>query len=117
VEFYYHGVDEDVLVLAADGGLNSGTAQQFIGDIEKLVDTGLRKILVDCEHLTYVSSYGLGVLLHLHHRLSKHAGNVKLCRVHGILVKVLETTHLDRVFHIYPDLDRAIVSFREHGLT
>ena len=59
MDFHYHEVDADVLVIDADGGLNAHASDQFVGVIEQLVDEGLRKIIVDCEQLTYMSSYGL----------------------------------------------------------
>jgi len=53
MEFYYHEIDNDVLVLIADGGLNANTAEQFVTGIENLVEAGLRKMIVDCARLTY----------------------------------------------------------------
>lgn len=112
MEFFYHDLDQDVLVISADGGLNSSTAEQFVHDIEKLVDAGLRKIIVDCTQLTYVSSYGLSVLLRLHKRIKKHSGDVKICCVHSTLVKLLELVRLDKVFSVFPDLEQARLAFR-----
>ena len=71
MEFYYHEADRDILVLRADGGLNHRTAAQFQAELERLVDAGLRKIIVDCSRLDHVSSYGLGVLIGIHNRLRK----------------------------------------------
>ena len=112
MEFYYHGIEKDVLVVSADGGLNLATSRQFVESVEQLVDNGLRKILVDCEALTYISSFGVGVLLHLHHRLKKHGGDVKVCNVKGMIMKVLKLTRLDEIFDVYPDLERAMLAFR-----
>lgn len=111
MEFYYHGIDDNILVISADGGLNHATAQQFVQDVERMVDSGLRKIIVDCKQLTYISSYGLGVLLQLHRRLKKHDGDVKICSVGGAMMKVMRVTRLDRVFDIYEDIDQAEAAF------
>ena len=51
MEFYYDELERDVLILRADGGINADNAGQFVGDLEKLVDAGIRKIIVDCAHL------------------------------------------------------------------
>ncbi len=40
MEFYYKNVDDGVLVLSADGGLDKGTAEQFVGELLKLVESG-----------------------------------------------------------------------------
>ena len=76
MELYYDDVDSEVLVIKADGGLNARTAEGFVEDLEKLVDAGLRKIIVDCSELDYISSFGLGVLIRLHGRLARRGGDV-----------------------------------------
>ncbi len=112
VEFFYDEIDGDVMILAADGGLNHQTAEQFVHDIEALVDAGLTKLIVDCSRLEYVSSYGLGVLIRLHKKMQGHGGDVKICAVRGFLAQVLAATRLSTVFEIYPDLNRARLAFR-----
>ncbi len=112
MEIYQDDKENDVLILAADGGLNADTAEQFVHDIEAMVDSGLLKVIVDCTKLAYISSYGLGVLIRLHNRMKKHGGDVKICAVGGIVSQVLEVTRLNKMFEIYPDLGRARLAFR-----
>ena len=112
VEFYYDEIDDDVLVLVADGGLNSATAEEFLQSIQKLVDAGLPKIIVDCEKLEHISSFGLSVLIRLPHNLKRHGGNVKVCNVPGMVVQVLTLTRLNRVLEIYPDVNKARAAFK-----
>ena len=58
MEFYYKKVDEDVLILSAGGGLDKGTAGQFVGELEKIIEAGAAKIIVDCTKLNYVGLRG-----------------------------------------------------------
>lgn len=112
MEFVYHETDKDVLIVSADGGLDLSTAGQFQTELEQLIDAGLRKIIVDCSRLTFVSSYGLSVLVRLHGRLAKHGGDVKLAAVPGRLASLLSLTRLDTLFGLYEDVDRARLAFR-----
>lgn len=112
MEFYYHEVDHEVLILRADGGLDQQTSQQFLDELESLVQSGLRKIIVDCSGLTYVSSAGLGLLMRVHRMMKKHDGNVKLAGIRGVVSQLLATVHLDKMFEFYPDVDRARLAFR-----
>ncbi|MCP4379172.1 MAG: STAS domain-containing protein [bacterium] len=112
MEFYYHEIDDDVLVISADGGIDKQTSKDFVEQILKLIDGGIRKIIIDCERLTYISSWGLGVLLRLHKRAKTAGGEVKIAAVHSRIVDVLNITHLNRVFGIYPDVNRARLEFR-----
>ncbi len=112
MEFYYDEIDGDVLIIGADGGLNAQTADQFATSIEKLVDAGLKKIIVDCAKLDYISSYGLGVLIRLHRRMKRHGGDVKIASVKSLIAEVLAITRVNTFLDIYPDVNRARLAFR-----
>ena len=115
MEFYYHGTDRDVMILSADGGLSRHNVAQFLEELETLVDSGIRKMIVDCTRLTYISSFGVGALAALKTRLAKRGGEVKLASVKSLILNVLRTTNLDRVFEIYPDVEAARQAFRAGG--
>src|SRR5438067_13796329 len=42
MEFFFHELDRQVLILSADGGLNADTAAEFVGQLESLIDSGVR---------------------------------------------------------------------------
>jgi anti-anti-sigma factor len=112
VEFYYNETDKDVLIISADGGLNSDNADKFVNELAALIDAGQTKIVVDCSRLNNITSYGLGVLVRLHSKLSKKGGDVKLACVQGLIEQVFQVTHLNKIFEIYPDVSRACLMFR-----
>ncbi len=112
MEFYYDEIDNDVLIITVDGGLNADTSEQFVQNIEKLVDAGLKKMIVDCDKLDYISSSGLAVLVRLHNRMKRQGSDVKLASVKGPLASVLQVTGLNKLFEIYPDVNRARLAFR-----
>ena len=113
MEFYCHEVQDDVMVISADGGIDRQTSRQFVDEVCELVKGGMTKLIVDCRQLTYISSYGLGVLLRLHKNAKKAGGEVKLTCLHGPVVKLLEVTGLDRVFGLYKDVESALAAFRD----
>ena len=111
MEFFYHDVDKDVLILSADGGLCADTAEQFVDELSRFVDLGMRKLIVDCTRLTYLSSFGMGILVRLHKRLAQKGGNVKLLNPSGKVYDLLQITKLDEVFETFKDEKEALVSF------
>ena len=113
MEFYYSDVDKDVLILSADGGLIAQTADQFVDELDQFIQSGARKLVVDCHRLTFVSSYGLGVLVRLHKKLAAKGGDVKLASVSGAIPKLITMTHLDKIFQMYPDVASALRAFRD----
>jgi anti-anti-sigma factor len=113
MEFFYHDVDKDVLILNADGGLSAFNAEQFVGELERVIELGCRKLIVDCTRLTYISSYGLGVLGRLHKNLAAKGGDVKLANVSGAVPRLLSIARMNKIFDIYPTLEEARHAFRE----
>lgn len=111
MEFYYHGVDKDILILSADGGLMSVTADQFVSELERFVELGCRKLIVDCTALTHISSSGIAILVTLHRRLAKQGGDVKLARVAGLVSNVIRLANLTQLFQIYPSVEAARAAF------
>lgn len=112
MEFYYHGTDEDVMILSADGGLSAGNADLFVDELGRLVDSGLRKLVIDCTKLGFISSYGISVLLRIHFKMAKKGGDVKLASLEGKLFRLLEMSRLHTVFEIYRDKEAAARAFR-----
>lgn len=111
MEFYHHGTAGDVVILAADGGLNSQTAHEFAEQLLTRIDDGLTKLVVDCENLDYISTVGLSTLIRLHKRIREHGGEIRMCNLRGMIPDVMRVTRLERLFGIYASVDEAVASF------
>lgn len=116
MEFYYRGVDRDVLVLKADGGIASTNAEEVVADLVRVARSGIRKLVVDCTGLGYISSSGVGMLIHLHNTLWAAGGQVKVASARGPVFRILEITKLARLFEIYPTVEEALGAFRRSSL-
>ena len=117
MEFYFQEVDRSLLIVSADGGLSADVADDFVRQLEGLINGGVTNIIVDLTRLTYISSYGIGVLLRLHNRLKKLGGDVKLAAPQSAILKALTTMRLGSVFEIYPDVNAARLTFRQADRT
>lgn len=113
MEFYYHDVERDVLILAADGGIDAYNTEQFLGDLGKVVEAGVTKLVVDCRQVLSISSMGVAALVLVHKRLAERGGHVKLAAVQTRVFRILQITRLNTVFQIYPTVDEALQAFRD----
>lgn len=113
MEFYYHDVEKDVLILRADGGIDGSIAEEFVGDLQRLVEAGARKMIIDGSALGQISSSGVGVLMRLHRKLWAAGGDAKVAAVPGAVFHLLEVTKLAELFDIYPTVDAALEAFRK----
>ena len=117
MELYFHEVDRDVLILKADGGLDSENADAFMTELGSLIDAGARKLIVDCSRLGFISSYGVAVLVRAHKKLAEKGGNVKLAALESRVARLIEFTGLSRIFSIFPNVDAARAAFRNDDST
>jgi len=112
MEFYYGDTDRDVLILRADGGIDGHNVQEFLNQLQRLIEAGARNLVVDCGGLGYISSFGITTFIRLHKRMAECGGDVKLAAVRPPLFRLLEITRLNEVFHSYPSVEEALKAFR-----
>ena len=112
MEFHYDDVQENILIIKADGDLNLQTADALVESTGKLIDAGLHSIIIDCSELDHISSYGLGVLVRLHKRMDEKIGDVKIASVKGLVANILRLTRMNKLFAIYPDVESARKAFK-----
>ena len=112
MELIFQEVDGDVTVIGLDGGLDGTNTAQLNESVEKLIKVGLKRIIVDCRKLTFISSAGIGTLVTLHRRMKSGGGQIKIAGAHGTVFDVLSIMKLDSILELYPDVDRARLAFR-----
>lgn len=107
METYLDEIDDEILVLVADGGLDMQNARELAGKLDALVSAGIHDVIVDCSGLTFMSSTGIGTLLALNRRLAARGGRVHLAGTTGAVTQVLRLAHLENVLGVHQDVARA----------
>jgi len=121
-----------VTVMHVDGNIDSSTYAAFQSKADELISQGAQYILVDLQHVPYVSSAGMRALQHIYERLralhpdsdvSKEdvkkgimAGTYKSPRLKLLnpskeAAKTFEITGFDMYIAIFTDKAEAIASF------
>ena len=124
-----------ITIVALDGELDASNFERFVDDIRVLYEAGTRHLLLDLTGLTFLASSGLvalssivrimhgepaidpeagwGALHELGHDVAGGATQteVQLAGPQASVVRVLQRTGLDRLFHIHPDRATAIEAF------
>lgn len=112
MKLHMHRLDESVIVLTVDGGLDGHTSRELTEELERLIAQGWSRIVLDCSSLVYISSWGIATLVKLHRECKHLGGDVKLVNPQNFIFEVLRTTHLDQMFEMYETIDRARLAFR-----
>jgi len=94
----------DWAVVRLEGRMDAASEHAFERESRKLVDDGARRIAVDLERLTYISSAGIGALIRLAASVRDRNGEVALCGAKGVVKSVLEITRVITLFRLFGDL-------------
>ncbi|MCE9604682.1 MAG: STAS domain-containing protein [Planctomycetia bacterium] len=109
-EYEKVGKNGDILAVVLFGTIDETNYEYLLKCVAEEILDGSKKLILNCEQLTYISSMGLGMLVRVHSRMRKLGGDVKLAAVHNTVAQILSVVGLNKLFHIYPTVEAAIAS-------
>ncbi len=109
--FSQHHDASGVMVVQVDGQLIVGNRHQLKELIQKALDQGERRILVDFSDTGYIDSSGLGALVSVSKRVREVGGELRLSGLNEDLRSLFELTKLDTLFTIADTPQQALASF------
>jgi len=92
---------DDLGIVAVGGEVDIFTAPRFKECLVELLDSGVRRVVVDLSEVTFIDSTALGVLIGGVRRAHAAGGAMTLVVVNRPVERVLSITGLDRVFSMY----------------
>ena len=95
-------------ILALEGEIDLHLSPAVALDLQALVKQQPPKLIIDLTKVTYMDSSGLAVLLEGMQSVESYRGKFYLIGVGDPLSTVFESSRLDQVFRIYPDLNAAL---------
>ncbi len=115
--FHYQdlGENDEILMFVLSGRLDTTQCDYLYSVIEKQIEKGRKKLILDCFDLQYVSSLGLGMMLRIHSKMKKLGGDVRLVGVSGLVADVLRVVKLDRILQIYDTVEAAVEDIERDG--
>jgi anti-sigma B factor antagonist len=100
-----------VTLIRVGGSLDAETSPKFHAKINGEIEKGARKIVCNLEHVDYIASAGLGVLISANETLSKSGGEVRLSAMNDKIRKIFKLLGFINLFKIFEDDQKAIDSF------
>jgi anti-sigma B factor antagonist len=107
--------EEGILVIKLHGSLDAAGTEPFNQEIQKHIEAGQSRMIIDCAHLGFISSLGIGALIALQVKLAKRGGAAKLSAVQGVVADVLRVVRVDKALGIYGDIEFARQAFVEEA--
>ncbi|MCX6343996.1 MAG: STAS domain-containing protein [Armatimonadetes bacterium] len=104
---------DDAEVLEIKGEIDVYTAPQFKEAIDGVLSRGQKRLIINMAGVTYMDSSGFGALLSATKRLRPVGGTVSLVQCNNAIDRILKTTRLDSVFHMFDSVDDAVAAAKK----
>jgi anti-anti-sigma factor len=91
-----------------------GEANLLKDKLNKGIEEGFTKIIIDLSTCEYVDSTFLGVLVTSLKKVTKLGGDLRLVGLRPQVLAMFELTRMFRVFQTYSELQKAIKSYSEN---
>ena len=104
---------DDVVILDLSGRITMGEGTLILRDhIQKLLNGGDRKFLLNLSDVDYIDSSGLGELVSSFTTVRNNGGQLKLLNLTRRVHDLLQITKLLTVFETYDNEQAALASFK-----
>lgn len=98
----------DVTVVELSGRLHLGNTLSYAENaINRLIDDGTRKMVIDLTRLDYMDSSGLGMLIFCGGRMQQSGGHLRIAGAGGSVSRIFEIANANRVLEFDADLASA----------
>ncbi len=100
---------DDAVVISLTGEMMLGyEAQEFQDAIKSSLDKNIKKVVVDLANLRFISSWGIGILIHGYTTTINKQGKFVLAVVPDKVNEALCITKLDSVFEMFNTVEEAL---------
>ena len=93
------------------GSIDATSIVQFQTVMDKLVEKGVKNLILDCANVKYINSTGLGTLLKYADQFESMDGHIAFTRVPSKVMLVMEMLGFNALFTIVPDEAAALRIF------
>jgi anti-sigma B factor antagonist len=100
-----------VTIVDLKGKITIGSGDEQLRDlVHGLLDAGQKKILLNCEGVTYIDSTGIGELVATYTKAKNRQGTLALLKLTARIQELMEITQLMTVFDVYDDEAEAVTA-------
>lgn len=94
--------ESDVTIVRPNGRMDFNALMEFNALLNKTVQGGAKKLLLDFSDLEYLSSSGIRTLVDCQKQVDAQKGTLAFCALNSQIKELFQVVQLDKVFKIYP---------------
>jgi anti-anti-sigma factor len=92
-------------VIKPSGILTKATSEPLLAEVQWCFDANVKTVLINLENVSFIDSYGLGILISIHTRLKLADRKLCLCSLNDQAKGLLDIADLDKTFEVYENQD------------
>lgn len=97
-----------IYIIDISGDMDLYNAHRLKDVVAKLIEKGIREIVINLEKVDYLDSSGVGSLIHVFTQVKQNQAQLKIAHVHGSVEKVIRLTKLMDYFPIVGSVKDAL---------
>ena len=97
------------VVLHVAGRMDADNAGQFEQQCQSCIAEGITSLVIDLGDLSYISSMGLRSFVVIAQKLRGKGGELRICRLTGLVQQVFEITRLNQVLPLHDSVESALM--------
>ncbi|MGH7984055.1 MAG: STAS domain-containing protein [Candidatus Udaeobacter sp.] len=97
-------------VLPLEGDIDLHVSPAVTQALDAMIKKKPERIVIDLSRATYIDSAGVAALMLAKQEVEEYGGKFFLSGVQETIRLILETSRLDRIFWIFPDVDAALAA-------
>lgn len=102
---------DNIEIITLDGRIDQDSSEELEAVLQECLDKKQHNICIDMIDVKHICSSALGVLVAIKRRIKDHEGDIKLVIINDNLMKLFQTTMLDKVFEIYDSKRECLGTF------
>jgi anti-sigma B factor antagonist len=104
-----------MVVVKVQGEVDVYTAPMMKEEVQRSIDAGLTRVVVDLSGVAYMDSSGLGVLIGALKRAREGGGDLIVSAPNARITRIMDVTGLGRIFNVHTATDGALKSLKGTG--
>jgi anti-anti-sigma factor len=103
--------EDNVEIIVLDGRIDQEASEELETALEDYISQDRTNICIDMINVKHICSSALGVLVAIKRKIKDKDGDIKLVIANDNLMKLFQTTMLDKVFEIYESQRECLAAF------
>lgn len=103
--------EDNIEIITLDGRVDQEVSEELEGVLKDCLEKKRMNICIDMMNVKHVCSSALGVLVAVKRMIKDNEGDIKLVIVNENLLRLFETTMLDKVFEIFESQRECLSTF------